>query len=78
MGDYAFDNTHQLRGGPSNWSDRYSMLEIPIEDDPDAIRSALWYHTDKKKIGEKVLPETFSVYFDPTQTRSAGKDLVGA
>ena len=34
--------------------------------------------TFKKKIGEQVLPETFSVYFDPTETSSAGKDLVGA
>lgn len=48
VGDYAFDNTHQVRGGPRNWSDRYSMIEIPVEDDPDAIRSVLWYHTDKK------------------------------
>ena len=48
VGDYAFDNTHQVRGSPTNWSDRYSMIEIPIEDDPDAIRSVLWYHTDKK------------------------------
>ena len=48
VGDYAFDNTHQVRGGPRNWSDRYSRIEIPIEDDPDAIRSVLWYHTDKK------------------------------
>ena len=48
VGDYAFDNTHQVRGSPTNWSDRYSMIEIPVEDDPDAIRSVLWYHTDKK------------------------------
>ena len=48
VGDYAFDNTHQVRGGPRNWSDRYSRIRIPIEDDPDAIRSVLWYHTDKK------------------------------
>ena len=48
VGDYAFDNTHQVRGSPSNFSDRYSMIAIPIEDDPDAIRSVLWYHTDKK------------------------------
>ena len=48
VGDYAFDNTHQVRGGPRNWSDRYSRIDIPIEDDPDAIRSVLWYHTDKK------------------------------
>ena len=48
VGDYAFDNTHQVRGGFTNWSDRYSMIEIPVENDPDAIRSVLWYHTDKK------------------------------
>ena len=48
VGDYAFDNTHQVRGGPRNWSDRYSRIRIPIEDNPDAIRSVLWYHTDKK------------------------------
>ncbi len=48
VGDYAFDNTHQVRGGLRNWSDRYSRIRIPIEDDPDAIRSVLWYHTDKK------------------------------
>ena len=48
VGDYAFDNTHQVRGSPTNWSDRYSMIEVPVEDDPDAVRSVLWYHTDKK------------------------------
>ena len=48
VGDYAFDNTHQVRGGLRNWSDRYSRIRIPIEDNPDAIRSVLWYHTDKK------------------------------
>ena len=48
VGDYAFDNTHQVRGVPSDFSEHYSMIEVPIEDDPDAIRSVLWYHTDKK------------------------------
>ena len=48
VGDYTFDNTHQVRGSPTNWSDRYSMIEVPVEDDPDAVRSVLWYHTDKK------------------------------
>ena len=33
--------------------------------------------TFKKKIGEKLLPETFSVYFDPTLQRHAETDLVG-
>jgi hypothetical protein len=47
-GDYALDNTHTIRGSFPNWSDRYSKIDIPIEDDADAIRSILWYHTDKK------------------------------
>jgi predicted Zn-dependent protease len=28
--------------------DRYSLIPIPIEDNPDAIRGILWYETDKK------------------------------
>ena len=34
--------------------------------------------TFKKKMNEKVLPESFSVYFDPTRARSAETDLLGA
>ncbi len=34
--------------------------------------------TFKRKIGERVLPETFSVFFDPTTKSIAGRDLVGA
>jgi TldD protein len=48
VGDYQFDNTHRLR-------DRFGYLPpyrgfafIPIENDPDAIKSALWFETDKK------------------------------
>ncbi|MCE2438764.1 MAG: TldD/PmbA family protein [Candidatus Latescibacteria bacterium] len=48
VGDYALDNTHPVRGSISNWSDRYSRIGIPIEDDIDAVRAVLWYHTDKK------------------------------
>lgn len=33
--------------------------------------------TFKKMVGERVLPETFSVIFDPTLTRAGGTDLVG-
>jgi TldD protein len=33
--------------------------------------------TFKKKLNESVLPDTFSVYFDPTLKRAAGQDLVG-
>ena len=48
VGDYALDNTHPVRGSATNWSDRYSRINIPIEDDVDAVRSVLWYHTDRK------------------------------
>ena len=33
--------------------------------------------TFKKMVGERVLPETFSVIFDPTVTRAGGTDLMG-
>ena len=33
--------------------------------------------TFKKMVGERVLPETFSVIFDPTATRAGGADLMG-
>ncbi|HEX3912127.1 MAG TPA: metallopeptidase TldD-related protein [Steroidobacteraceae bacterium] len=44
VGDYALDNTRRLRGGP----DQFARIAVPIEDDPTAIRSVLWYQTDKK------------------------------
>lgn len=34
--------------------------------------------TFKKKVGEQVLPQSFSVYSDPTLNQIAGKDLVGS
>ena len=48
VGDYSLDNTHPIRGSfPRFYSRRYSFVEIPIEDNDGAIRSILWYHTDK-------------------------------
>jgi len=48
VGDYAMDNTRQMRGRTSNPLDRFSNIPMPIEDDPAAIRNVLWYQTDKK------------------------------
>jgi TldD protein len=48
VGDYFLDNTRQVRGNPLNPVDRFAMIPVPIEDDPTAIRSILWYQTDKK------------------------------
>ena len=49
VGDYSLDNTHSLRSDSLSLSDyfRYSFIEVPIEDDAEAIRSVLWYHTDR-------------------------------
>jgi TldD protein len=46
VGDYKLDSTHQLRGdfGGGN---SYSFVEVPLQDDPDAIRSVIWFETDK-------------------------------
>ena len=48
VGTYQLDNTHPVRGSMPNWADRYSHVMIPIEDEPEAIRGILWYHTDRK------------------------------
>jgi TldD protein len=48
VGDYALDNSRQVRAGAGALADRFSAIAIPIEDDPAAIRSVLWYHTDRR------------------------------
>jgi TldD protein len=48
VGEYALDNTRQVRAGQANLADRFSQIAIPIEDDPAAIRSVLWYQTDRR------------------------------
>jgi TldD protein len=48
VGDYAMDNSRQVRTGAGALGERYSAIAIPIEDDPAAIRSVLWYHTDRR------------------------------
>jgi predicted Zn-dependent protease len=46
VGDHTLDNTHEIRGqfGGNN----YSSAAIPLDNDPDAIRAVLWYHTDER------------------------------
>jgi TldD protein len=49
VGDYSMDNTREIRGGiPQNPYANYSNITIPIDNDPDAIRGVLWYHTDER------------------------------
>jgi TldD protein len=53
VGDYNVDNTHKIRGGSFGFdpSDLLAMFagatEMSLEDDPDAIRHAVWLVTDK-------------------------------
>ncbi len=51
VGDYSLDNTHPVRGdspfgnldaGPSG------RVNVPLENDPGALRTVLWYETDKR------------------------------
>jgi len=44
IGDYNLDNTHEIRGEMNVM--QYHSSAIPIDNDPDAIRAALWYETD--------------------------------
>ncbi|MFQ5928510.1 MAG: metallopeptidase TldD-related protein [Acidobacteriota bacterium] len=49
VGDYTLDNTHPIRGrARMGFRDRFSRMEAPIEDDSDALRVTLWYHTNRK------------------------------
>jgi TldD protein len=51
VGDYRLDNTHPIRGGVPDFSrmmNRFSMMAVPIEDEPLAIRNVIWYNTDQK------------------------------
>jgi predicted Zn-dependent protease len=49
VGDYTMDDTREIRGGmPSNPYANFSNITIPIDNDPDAIRAVLWYHTDER------------------------------
>ena len=47
VGDYAVDNTHQLRGGAPAHAFGSGNISLALDDDAESIRHALWYHTDE-------------------------------
>lgn len=52
VGDYKLDNTHNIRGGGRHggsdpYANRSNITQISLDDDPDAIRQAIWLVTDK-------------------------------
>ncbi len=48
VGDYTMDNTHPVRGRFRRFGRRFSFVQVPLDDDPDAIRGILWFYTDQK------------------------------
>jgi TldD protein len=48
VGDYKLDNTHQLRGGGARRYRRSGNVSLSIEFEPDSIRHAIWYGTDRE------------------------------
>ncbi|MBO4555845.1 MAG: TldD/PmbA family protein [Elusimicrobiales bacterium] len=45
FGSHELDNTHQIKGSYDNGITDYSQ-PLPIDDDEDALRAAIWRHTD--------------------------------
>jgi predicted Zn-dependent protease len=50
VGSYRLDNSHAVAGGLRNldFLERFSFIQVPIEDNSEALRSIIWYNTDKK------------------------------
>lgn len=48
VGDYQLDNTHRLRGVFDFMSRIPRPVSVPVEDDLEALKSALWLETDKR------------------------------
>ncbi len=47
VGDYNFDNTHIIRGEAFSFSGGRVSTSLPVENNEEALRSAIWYATDK-------------------------------
>jgi len=50
VGDYALDSSHPLRDADpfGDFGDQIERQKIPLENDPDALRVALWRETEHK------------------------------
>lgn len=47
VGNYDFDNSHIIRGASFNFGSGRFSIELPLEDNEEAIKKAIWYSTDK-------------------------------
>ncbi len=50
VGDYRLDDTHLIAAGfpEFNFFERMGFIQVPLEDNPEALRSIIWYNTDRK------------------------------
>jgi predicted Zn-dependent protease len=50
VGNPRLDNTHLIATGfpEFNFLERLGMIQVPLEDNPEALRSIIWYNTDLK------------------------------
>jgi predicted Zn-dependent protease len=50
VGDSHLDNTHLVATGfpEFNFLERFGFIQVPLEDSPEALRSIIWYNTDRK------------------------------
>ena len=50
VGDYTLDSSHPLRDTDpyGDFGDQFERQKIPLENDPDALRVALWRETERK------------------------------
>jgi len=51
VGNYSFDNTHQIRGqrgGNDQQLSRPGSVLMPLDDDVDALKSVIWLETDRR------------------------------
>jgi TldD protein len=46
IGDYQLDNTHIIRGAGFSFSSSKGAVDLPLEDDEEALRSSIWFATD--------------------------------
>lgn len=49
VGSSKLDNTHEIRGSEYDYMSWIpSIIEVPIDDDPNSLKAILWSHTDKE------------------------------
>jgi TldD protein len=72
VGDYAMDNSREIRGAMTGFPiPNVSGTMIPLDNDPDAIRAALWYMTDERY---KRAAEQYAKVKTDTQVEVAPED----